>query len=239
VAKPVEPENLFSCLAKWLEVSLPQETERLPALGDGGSADALALRQQLESIKGLDAAQGLAIMQNDLVSYSRLLGQFVSSHASDVAIIETHLNQGKYEEARGIAHSSKGAAGTLGLKDWHSSAADVEALLKSKAEPDQVRQALKVFAQVLGELTPQLIALKAPEARVDVTWSAEAMHSEMLKLHNLLELGDTTADQVLEGLAPQLARVFGDRVEALRQAVDEFDFDEAASLLQEMLQQQE
>jgi signal transduction histidine kinase/DNA-binding response OmpR family regulator len=237
VPKPVEPEQLFAAMAKWMKISPAQDVAVLVTNDDEISEEIDHLRQQLESIEGLDLKQGLAAMQGDWVAYTRLLRQFIGAHAEDATNIGACLKQGEHEEARSLAHSAKGAAGTLGLKPLQSTAAELEGMLKHGDASEKIQKAVENFAQAMDKLVPLIASLEVPETILIVEAPTEDLHVALARLNDFFAFGDTEGGQLLEALTPHLTQVFGDRVQTLRKAVDEFDFAEAQLILHEMMGQ--
>ncbi|MBA1331078.1 hypothetical protein QQ73_07930, partial [Candidatus Endoriftia persephone str. Guaymas] len=70
---------------------------------------------QLAAIEGLDAQTGLRNLRGDATAYLRLLRQLDTTHGEDMRKLSGHFADGKIDEARHLAHTLKGAAGTLSL----------------------------------------------------------------------------------------------------------------------------
>ena len=111
LTKPIEPALLYRALARWL----PPGTA--PVAGQARQVDAATLSplDLLRGVPGIDVDGGLRFMNGRSDRYQKMLGQFAASRGSDVASLEQLLAAGDHVAAGRLAHSLKGAAGTLGL----------------------------------------------------------------------------------------------------------------------------
>jgi len=118
-------------------------TEAAPVVGRAGEYEATAaeLRSQIGDVEGLDTAVGLRNVRGNREAYLRLLRQFDSNHGADMSALESQLENGETDAAVRLAHTLKGAAGTLGLiglqregRRWrHICAATVRGMRKPPA----------------------------------------------------------------------------------------------------------
>lgn len=154
VAKPVDPEQLFDMLVKWL----PQYAPNAKIGGAGGTApetqntpDEL-LRARLAAIPDLDVATGLRFFRGKLSSYQRLLRLFVNIHKDDVQRISELIHRGDLVAAEKVTHTLKGAAGNIGAMTIHALLGDLGAVLKAGDDA-----AAKSVLMPLAERFPALI----------------------------------------------------------------------------------
>ena len=111
--KPVDPDALYSALERWLGPAAAAEPESAPASGAA-------------SLNGIDMDFAMKRMRGDEDFLRELLAQFCELYAGAPAEIRTKIETGNAPEARRLAHSIKGAAGTLGALELQKSAGDLE-----------------------------------------------------------------------------------------------------------------
>ncbi len=164
VAKPVQPENLFKTLIKWLSETGKSVTEEAPKGPKTGKPNSGAEGSEsvLEGIPGLDPSVGLRNLSGDLEGFQRLLRQLANSYSEDLEALQADLSNRSFETARQTAHSLKGAAGTLGLVDIQVAAHELESSCQDLKPGDNAEISLehaRGLAQELSRLREALDAL--------------------------------------------------------------------------------
>ena len=161
IAKPVNPEQLFTTLLKWLP-----KTSAARSFADGDPAPAEpegdSLRKRLERIQQLDVATGLLCVRGRVESYSRLLRKFADTHADDIRTLRTQMNAGNFKDAQRTAHSLKGVSGTLGGTSLYALSAKLESAIREARAPQDISNlALQVEAELTLLIEAILNALPA------------------------------------------------------------------------------
>ena len=114
VSKPIDPAMLFATVGRFYRPLTPSVSpsagERVAEGRVGGMSD------DLPSIPGLDAKDGLSRVAGNRKLYLKLLRQFVEQQGPAVEQITTALAQGDVALAERLAHTLKGVAGNIGAK---------------------------------------------------------------------------------------------------------------------------
>jgi signal transduction histidine kinase/CheY-like chemotaxis protein/HPt (histidine-containing phosphotransfer) domain-containing protein len=165
VAKPVDPDQLYRTLRKWLPEAVATSREAMAEnpLPEDQDPNRLTLAR-LNEIEGFDSAAGLLVVRGKLGTYCRIVQLFVDNQSNCADLIESALDSGDIQEARRLAHSLKGAAGNIGAKALETTAANLEQPLKTQTAEasEQARAQLPALRQHLVQLVTRLSAALHP-----------------------------------------------------------------------------
>ncbi len=225
VAKPVDPEQLYAMLRRWLPAATRARSRLAATTG--------APLAELAAIPGLDAAQGLGMLRGRAPGYVRLLRLFAADHDEYVRRLRQGVAAEDRREARLLAHSLKGSAGSLGITGVRHLAGKLEAaIVGGRGAATLERLAGAVEQEFVRVTTAILAALPAEAGAVDprdVDWAA--VRQVLAELEPLLEAGNVRAGQIVESGAPMLRAALGSLGVELEQRIGRFLYTEALATL--------
>ena len=238
VAKPIEPQELFQALLKWVK----------PREGAADEADKLGLPNAAEhhveetgprmpvGIDGLDTELGLRRVLGKVPRYVSMLEKYVAGQTSDVTEMRQAIAVNDRDTATRLAHTTKGVSGNIGATVVQRLAETLEEALKH-GEPmdgmpalvDALEERLVPLVTAIAAQLPQQAETAASSGPVTIDEAQLAAVSE--RLRSLLEDMDSDAGEWMQAHAALLAAAYPAHVKAVQEALEGFDFDVALEQL--------
>jgi two-component system, sensor histidine kinase and response regulator len=232
LGKPVQPEDLYRALRRWLPRTEPKATPPGNTADIRGSMDQGELREQLKTLPGLDLDAGLRPLRGQLNTYLRLLSSFSTNHARDATELREQLAAGDHGGARQQAHRLKGVAGTLGLLQVRSLASELESGLRDGAAEADIHQLALVLETELQSLVHALSAtLPTEETQSSATLDWPQVRSLIERIEGLLTDDDTQVNQLFRNSAPLLIAALGPAAQEIQRLIDSFEYNSALNRL--------
>lgn len=128
VSKPIEPENFFETLAKWVAT---EPTVRVSEVPSDNNAHAISEFEFLRSLSVIEAEEGLKRVNQNAVLYKRLLMDFSIRAYDFVAELTKAYEARDLNLVKEQLHTLKGVAGNLALTRVYPIVANFEAKLNS------------------------------------------------------------------------------------------------------------
>ena len=249
VTKPIDPDQLFAALLKWIKPPAERAAVQEPPIVDVPLEHDQALPDEdelPESLAGFDLRAGLKRLRGNKRLYRKLLLDFGTNYSGVAGEIQQTLETKDFKQAHSLVHNLKGLAGNLEATDLQAAAVEMEKLVKGdqketpfNGELDQKLMELeKALNQALEAV--QTLGLPAEEKIIESStdWLAE-VPLERLKeaadhIKAAAEMGDVIQIQsIAEALKSEFDAIAPFCDELIRLAED-FDFDGIQKIMLEL-----
>jgi HPt (histidine-containing phosphotransfer) domain-containing protein len=240
VTKPIDPDQLFATLQKWIKPSEKRAQVQQPEVPveRPESDQAVPEEEELpESLPGFDLAAGLERLRGNKSLYRKLLLDFGAKYTQVAAEIHKALDSKDLKQAHSLIHNLKGLAGNLAATDLQAASVNLEKLVKGvdkKAPPSRqlklklselenaLNQALE-SVQSLGVSAEEKISKLSDEEIAVIP--AELARDIAKRIRDAAEMGDVTA---LNAIAEEIKTHSDSCVPLSKQIVqlaEDFDLD--------------
>lgn len=236
VGKPVEPMALFATILKWLPKSVGGGIKIMTPIYQSGNHTNPAqvnLQTQLAKIEGLDIERGLLVTSGKIEKFWELLKDFVALHQDDIGRLNNLIDNNVIGEPTRIAHTLKGAAGTLGLVQIQLVATKLEAAFS--AGNTKVEPLLSEIQKLLDALQLRVAEIVKSDVAPLVLANFPLAMNVLTSLIPLLQSGSFKASQNFKENRP-LIRASIDRVlmASLESAMENYDFPGALKIIEDI-----
>ena len=133
VTKPIDPDQLFATLQKWIQPGEKGATTQKPvdSVGPSEADKVVSIKEELpESLPGFDLPDGLKRLQGNKRLYRKLLLSFATDYNTVANEIRQALAAKDFDQAHSLVHNLKGLAGNLAATELQAAAMSMEKLVK-------------------------------------------------------------------------------------------------------------
>jgi len=251
VPKPVEPDNLWMVLLKWIKtppaLGVNVQTANQPEHGvkgrcanDNTAASAFYATTSAEmvdpgllALKGIDALQGVRRFGGKAEPYRKQLRRFRKHYHGAADELQRLIAEKGVAAGEAFCHELKGVCGTLSANEIFACVAELDDALKQGEMPKPAQFAC--LHQLLQQLMGEIDGLTAPAVTMpvaEVSLGRDELLSRLATLASLLESDLGEAESLLAQLRAGV--VGGEAEQAVAEiaaAVDSFAIDEALALI--------
>jgi len=260
VAKPIDPNELFITLEKWIRpaadraparFSPPPAPEQEPATG----ADKISNRPQPEtggdefpqSLPGFNLEDGLKRLQGNRKLYRKLLLDFAANYTATGEEIHQALTAGDFDRAHSLVHNIKGLAGNLSATAVQAAATEMDGRVKQVLAGKDLKIAPtdRLFTQLENALSEALESCRAlkPSPAEDVAEAGKTSIPPMAdgmaqniadRLRNAVDLGNISELKTIAAELKSGPDAYGNLADTLRRLAEDFDFEGILKLAEDL-----
>jgi len=172
VTKPIDPDQLFMTLLKWIEPAERVVPE--PPAEDAAPGEAKPESQVVADLPGILIQDGLTRIGGNVTLYKKILTRFLDDYPQARNQIEAALESDDQELAQRLAHTIKGVAGNIGAMELQAAAGEVEKAIKQQ-EHEQLGGLLETFDEELKTVLKLVESYLAEQSEAE---QSEAEQSE-------------------------------------------------------------
>ncbi len=240
VTKPIDPDQLFATLRKWIQPDAERAAVQEPLILDVPPEPDQAVPDENELpefLPGFDLAAGLSRLMGNKRLYRKLLLDFGANYGGVTNEIREALEANDYHQAHSLVHNLKGLAGNLEATELQAAAVEMEKLVKgdqketpSNGELDQKLMELeKAVNQALEAV--QTLGMPAEEKLIEPSaeWSANVPVEQLKEIADRIKAAADMGDVIqIKSIAEELKSEsdamtpFCDKIIHL---AEDFDFD--------------
>ncbi len=230
VAKPVDPDQLYLELARWI----PDE-KRVNDMPSSATAGAVVMEtvslpplptQETGATQHIDTTKGLKSFAGNVMSYQRMLGKFVQLHMGDVNQLQLAIGSNDRNTALLIVHSLKSISAMLGMEILRQLAGELERNLRHGETNSDLAEQIKALQSELTAISGEIQTMAIPVGvLLPNFFDAIQLGKLLAKFETQLSEDDVDSVSSWQKIEPTLGEVIG--AEACKQIsapLENFDF---------------
>ena len=240
VAKPIDPDQLFSTLVKWIKPGEKRSPDRQPEVTVADSESHISKPETddlPESLPGFDLAAGLKRLQGNKRLYRKLLLDFQANYSEAADEIRGALADKNFDQVHSLVHNLKGLAGNLEATNLQKAAMELEGLVRGKVADaidevdlnrkfagleDALDEALDAV-QIFGPTAEKKTIESDNDTKVPLPDELKKKIAENIK--EAAEMGDVMQIKSIADELKSESDVMGPICDELIQLAEDFDFD--------------
>lgn len=238
IAKPINVKQMYSTLAQWLSVDVPEVDEDIGLVTVEDNPVGKPFDFQY-----IDVEKGLAVTNGNMALYRKLLSRFIDGQKDFTEQFIQLRESGEQVALTRLAHTLKGSAGNIGATELYEIAHQLE--LASISNSDDIEQLFNQTKEQLINVISEIentdtIAQNAAESdgNAHSVLSGDELVARLEALFELIDDFDATASEVATALeaevsAPEIKSLFKEMINAL----DEYDFETAGDVTNQVISQ--
>lgn len=231
VTKPVEPDQFFATMAKWLKqnaditgkiASVSHDADAM----DGASPD---IPFDLLALQHFDASQGIRRIGGKPKAYRKQLYRFRKNYSDAVDKLQRMIKENGIVAGEEYCHALKGVTGNLSATGLFACITEVDTLLKQgiSPAPEQFERLRRLLQKSMDEIDGLTTAQTEPQGPSTELKQSEVL-AKLLALSSLLKSDLGSADLLLSELRRGVAGTENEQaVTDIAARVDVFAIDEA------------
>jgi two-component system sensor histidine kinase/response regulator len=226
VAKPIEPDELWEALLRWIKPKYP--AQRPPR-----NAETDPQFEAARHIRGLDTVNGLRRVLGKKELYVSMLRKFAAGQRHVAAEIAAALDAGDWGTAERLTHTLKGLAGNIGANGLKAETERLESAISQRRARIHVDALLESVARMLSVLISEVVAWLPSEAIGEAATAVDRPRLSRVcrQLAALLAESDAEAGYVLDAESALLKTAFGGSYRTLENAVRAFEYEAGLTAL--------
>jgi len=231
VAKPIEPEDLWKALLKWIKPH-PATPPVVAASVPGTDGQKVGMVELPSGIDGLDTDTALRRVLGKRPLYLSMLQKFVAGQRSALTETRTALGLEDWNLAERLAHTLKGGCANVGAAGLQGMAQQLESAIRDHSPLEVINQLIDKLSGPLDALMEALLRqLPQEQIRVPVVVDRTLLSAVCDQLDGLLAGDDAEAGDVLTANADLLNAAFPADYPAISQGIRSFNFAAAREVL--------
>ncbi|STQ89771.1 response regulator [Iodobacter fluviatilis] len=233
VTKPINPEELWKALLKWINPECIVPATRLVISELSAQNEEIPLPSE---IKGLDIDLGLKRVFGKRKLYLSVLNQFITEQKNCIPDLFYAMTNRDWSTAERIAHTLKSVAGLIGAELIQKQAEQIETALRQGHTHQQIRPLLDKIAHPLGHLITELERkLPQQQDQSNIIIDPQKLKEVCHQLVYLLEDGDSESINLFKANASLLYTAYPMHFRIINQKIQSFDFDIALEALKKAM----